>query len=335
MDINTVAFELLAGLLAVYAALDGFDLGVGVLSLFARSKEERDYYLAAVAPVWDGNEVWLLASGNVLFGAFPVVFATVFSGFYLALVLVLLALVARAVSIEFRELRHTSRWIRTWDWAFGVGSLVPALLFGVAVGNVLRGLPIGPDFSWRGSFVGLFNPYALLVGLVSCAFFVMHGALYLRRKTSGELSSHLARIAFGASLAFIALYFAATAATAYVAPALFRKTGSPSFWALTLLLLATLTTVPVATRAGRAALAFTASAATVALMVALAAFSVYPLLVPSSLGNELSLTIYNAASTAGTLRTMLLVAFAGLPFIVGYTVVVYRVFRGPARPAEE
>jgi cytochrome bd ubiquinol oxidase subunit II len=334
MDLNTCAFLLLAVLLATYAMLDGFDLGVGVLSLFARSEEERTLYVASVGPVWDGNEVWLLVSGNVLFGAFPAAFALVFSGFYLAFVLVLLGFIARGVSIEFRRLHPSSRWTRTWGWAFGLGSLAPAVLLGVTAGNLLRGAPIGPGFAWRGSFLALLNPYALLCGLLSCAFFVTHGALYLRRKTSGELSGRLGRIAFGASLAFIGLYVAATGATAYVAPARFQKTGSPVFWGLTLLLVGALAATPIATRAGRTALALAASSATVALMVLLAAFSIHPLLVPSSLGLELSLDIYNAASTSGTLRTMLLVALVGLPIIACYTVFVYRVFAGPARPAE-
>jgi cytochrome d ubiquinol oxidase subunit II len=335
MDLNTTAFLLLAGLLAVYAILDGFDLGVGILSLFARSKAERDLHVAAVGPVWDGNEVWLLASGNVLFGAFPAVFATVFSGFYLGLVLVLLALVARAVSIEFRLLHPSTPWLRTFDLCFGLGSLVPALLFGVAVGNVLRGVPIGPDFAWQGSFLGLLNPYALLVGLVGCAFFVMHGALYLRGKVPGDLADRMRRIALASYAVFVALYAVATVMTTRVSPGLFAKAGSPLFVALTALLAAALAAIPIATVAGRVNLAFAASSATIALAVLLAALSSHPVLVSSTLGAGLSLTIYNAASTPGTLRVMLGIAFAGVPLIAAYTFAIYRVFRGQARPHAE
>ncbi|MFL5262009.1 MAG: cytochrome d ubiquinol oxidase subunit II [Anaeromyxobacteraceae bacterium] len=331
MDLNTMAFLLLAALLATYAVLDGFDLGVGILSLFARSKEERDLHVAAIGPVWDGNEVWLLASGNVLFGAFPAVFATVFGGFYLALVLVLVALVARAVSIEFRLLHPSTPWLRTFDLCFGLGSLVPAVLFGVAVGNVLRGVPLGPDLEWRGSFLGLLNPYALLVGLVGCAFFVMHGALYLRGKVPAELGDRLRRIALASHAAFVALYAAATLLTIRGSPALFAKAGSPLFVALVALLALALAAIPIATAAGRVRLAFAASSATIALVIMLAALSLHPVLVPSTLGAGLSLTIYNAASTPGTLRAMLAIACAGVPLIAAYTFAIYRVFRGQAR----
>ena len=335
MDLHTTAFLLLAALLSVYAILDGFDLGVGILSLFARSKAERGLHVAAIGPVWDGNEVWLLASGNVLFGAFPVAFATVFGGFYLPLVFVLLALIARAVSIEFRLLHASSRWLRTFDLGFGLGSLVPALLFGVAVGNVLRGVPVGPGFAWQGSFVGLLNPYALLVGLVACAFFVMHGALYLRGKVEGALADRMRRIALAAHAVFVALYAAATVMTTRVSPGLFAKAGSPLFLTLCALLAAALAAIPLATAVGKVKLAFAASSATIALAVLLAALSAHPVLVPSTLGAGLSLTIYNAASTPGTLRAMLAIACAGVPLIAGYTFAIYRVFRGPARPLAE
>src|SRR5512142_1097512 len=144
MDLNTVWFVLIGVLLTGYAVLDGFDLGVGVLHLFARGEEERRIHINAIGPVWDGNEVWLLTGGGALFAAFPVVYATVFSGFYLALMLLLLALIARAVAMEFRALVPSPAWVRVWDWAFGLGSLLPGILLGVALGNVLRGVPIGP-----------------------------------------------------------------------------------------------------------------------------------------------------------------------------------------------
>ena len=334
MDLNTVWFLLVAVLVAGYAVLDGFDLGVGALSLVARSKEERDLHVAAIAPVWDGNEVWLLTGGGALFAAFPAVYATVFSGFYLALMLLLVALIARAVSIEFRLLLPGPRWIRVWDWAFGLGSLLPSILFGVAVGNVLRGVPLGPDAEWRGSFWGLLNPYAILVGLVSFVLFVMHGALYLRMKTGGALSDRLGRVAQGAFAALAVLYALATAATAVISPLLFEKAGTPLFWALTAVLGAALAAIPLATRAGRKGRAFAASCTAVAVMILVTAYSAYPVLVPSTLGPDLSLTIYNASSTPRSLWVMLVIALVGMPVMLAYTVGVYWIFRGPARPAE-
>lgn len=332
MDVNTIAFSLLAALLAVYAMLDGFDLGVGVLSLAARSAEERDLHVAAVGPVWDGNEVWLLACGNVLLGAFPAVFATIFGGFYLALVLVLLALVARGVSIEFRA-HAPPRWTRTFDLGFGVGSLVPAVLFGVAVGNVVRGVPIGEGFTWQGSFLGLLNPYALLAGALSCAFFVMHGALFLAGKTEGDLARRVRRGALGAHAVFVALLAASAVATAFVAPDRLLDAGTPARLVPAGLLAVALCAIPVATRAGRTGLAFAASCATIGLLVLLAALSMYPVIVPSSLGDGLSLDIYNSATTPGTIRLMLAIAAVGVPLIAGYTIAIYRIFRGPVRVA--
>ncbi len=333
MDLNTVWFLLVGVLIAGYAVLDGFDLGVGTLSLFARSREERDLYVAAIGPVWDGNEVWLLTGGGALFAAFPIVYATVFSGFYLALMLLLVALVARAVSLEFRALVPSAGWTKAWDLAFGLGSLLPSVLFGVAVGNILRGVPVGPgpEFPWQGSFLGLLNPYSVLVGLASCAFVVMHGAIYLRMKTDGDLADRLGKIALRAFAAFLALYAAATAATLAVSPFLFRRTSSPVFWIPAALLAAAIVATPVTVWAGRKGLAFVASSATIVLMIAVAAVSAYPVLVPSSRALANSLTIYNSSSTPRTLATMLVIALLGVPIMLGYTAFVYRVFKGKVR----
>lgn len=331
MDLNTILFVLLGMMITGYAILDGFDLGVGALSLFARSGEERDLHFASIGPVWDGNQVWLLATGNVLFGGFPLVFTTVFSGFYVALMLLLAALVARAVAMEFRHMHSSLRWTRCWDWASGIGCLSASVILGVAVGNVLRGLPIGPGFVWKGSFLGLLNPYAILIGLVSCALFVMQGAVYLWIKTEGELSDRFSRIALRAYGVLVLLYCVATAATGYVSPFLFRKVGSPVFWSLVALLIGALASIPPAIRAGRKRAAFLSSSATIALMIVVSLFSAYPVLVPSSFGSGLSLTIYNAASTQGTLVSVLVVALVGLPIMLGYTFAIYRVFRGPTR----
>jgi cytochrome d ubiquinol oxidase subunit II len=337
MDLNTIWFLLIGVLIAGYAVLDGFDLGVGALSLFARSTEERDLHVASIGPVWDGNEVWLLTGGGALFAAFPIVYATVFSGFYLALMLLLVALIARAVSMEFRGLGQSPAWTRAWDWAFGVGSLLPIILFGVAVGNVLRGVPIGagPEFPWQGSFLGLLNPYAVLVGLTSCAFFLMHGAIFLRMKTDGELSDRLGKIALFAYVAFVALYAAATAATVAISPFLFGKVGNPLFLAVAGLLAASIVAIPVLVRGGRKGLAFVASSAAITFMVLVTAISAYPVLVPSSTALANSLTIYNSSSTPRTLATMLVIALVGVPIMLGYTILVYRVFRGKARMPEE
>ena len=332
MDLNTTWFLLVGVLIAGYAVLDGFDLGVGVLHLFARDEDERRVHMRAIGPVWDGNEVWLLTGGGALFAAFPVVYATVFSGFYLALMLVLFALIARAVALEFCGAVDAPRWRRAWDWSFGLGSLLPALLFGVAVGNVLRGVPITAEMNWAGSFLGLLNPYAILVGLVSLSLFVMHGALWLRLKATGALADRMARWALRAWSAFVVIYGAATAMTFVSAPHLFAGvTRRPLFWALLVVLAAALAAVPWATRRGKELQAFLASAAVIVAMIGLCAVSLYPRLVPSSLGLDHSLTIYNSSSTPRTLTVMLVVALIGMPLVLGYTAVIYRIFRGKVR----
>jgi len=331
VDINTILFALLGVLMTGYAVLDGFDLGVGTLSLFIRSEEERRLYITSIGPVWDGNQVWLLTTGNVLFCAFPLAFTTVFSGFYLALILLLVALGARAVATEYRFEYTSSRWVWFWDRAFGVGSLFSAVILGVALGNVLRGLPIGPGFVWKGSFLGLLNPYAIWIGLLSCALFVMHGALYLGMKTEGEVSHRNSRIALRAYVVFLSLYCVAAAATVHTSPFLFRKADSPAFWGLTALLVTALAAVPIMIRARRRGAAFIASSATIALMIVVTAWATYPMLVQSNLDPELSLTIYNAASAPGTLAAVLVIACIGMPIMLGYTFAVYWIFRGPTR----
>ena len=329
MDLNTTWFLLVGVLIAGYAVLDGFDLGVGVLHLFARSEEERRLHLQSIGPFWDGNEVWLLTGGGALFAAFPNVYATVFSGFYLALMLLLLALIARAVSVEFRGLQEAPAWRSAWDVAFGVGSLLPSVLFGVAVGNVLRGVPVTPEGEWAGSFLGLLNPYAVLVGLVSLSFFTLHGALYLRMKVGGALHERMGRWIPRLWGAFAALYAAATAATAVVSPSLFEGVLRKPLWIVpAVLVVASCAAIPVFHRAGREGLAFVASSATIVFAILAAAASMFPRLVPSSLGLEHSLTIYNAASTPKTQGVMLVIALLGMPLVLGYTIWVYRTFRG-------
>ncbi len=336
MDLNTAWFLLIWVLLAGYAVLDGFDLGVGVLHLFARSDGERRLYTSAIGPVWDGNEVWLLTGGGALFAAFPVVYATVFSSFYLAMMMMLFALIFRAVSLEFRGQVDSPGWRRGWDLAFGLGSLIPAILFGVAVGNILRGIPIQADGVATVPFLSLLNPYALLIGAVSLAMFVMHGAAFLAVKTEGALQQRLSRWTTGAWVAFVALYLVATVATALVSPFLFDGISShPLCWVFLPLLLAAAIYVPVANRAGRFLRAFLASSVAIAALVGLTAASLFPRLVPSSLDLGSSLTAYNASSSPRTLTVMLVIALIGMPIVIAYSIYLYKVFAGKVIITEE
>ncbi len=329
MDLNTIWFLLVGVLIGGYAVLDGFDLGVGVLHLFTRDERERRLQMNAIGPVWDGNEVWLLTGGGALFAAFPAVYATVFSGFYLAFVALLVALILRAVSFEFRGKVDAPGWRRAWDLAFGVGSLVPALLYGVAVGNVLRGLELGPAGEPAFTFPSLLNPYALLIGVLGLALFVLHGATYLGAKADGALQARARRIAWWSWIAVIALFAVATVASVAAAPFLFDGwLTRPLTWALLVLLLPACVAGPVAVRRTRFDRAFAASAIAILAIIGLAAEGMFPRLVPVRPDLAASLTIYNASSTPRTLTAMLVIALVGMPIVIAYTIWIYRTFRG-------
>jgi len=336
IDLNTTWFILIGVLFTGYAILDGFDFGVGVLHLFARNNNERRIYMNSIGPVWDGNEVWLLTGGGALFAAFPIVYATVFSGFYLAMMLILAALIFRAVSLEFRGKVDSPSWQRFWDWSFGLGSLLPSVLFGVAVGNILRGIPIDKSAVFVGSFLELLNPYSILIGILSLAMFTMHGALYLTLKTDGELRDKMTRWASGSWIGFIVVYLLATIYTFFEAGFLFEGIlSAPLFWILFLLLLAAIVYIPIGIKSGRYFRTFLASSVTITCMIGLAAVSLFPNLVPSNIDLSYSLNIYNASSTPRTLTVMLIMALIGMPIVIGYTTYIYRVFKGKTVIADD
>ena len=199
MDLNLFWFIMLGILLGGYAVLDGFDLGVGILHPLAKTDEERRLFLNSIGPFWDGNEVWLVVFGGALFAAFPDAYATAFSGFYLPFMLLIFCLIFRAVSIEFRSKYHSPLWRKTWDYAFFLASLIATFLFGLAVGNCMQGIPVGADKEFSGTLGDLFNPYSLLVGILSIAAFAMHGSIFFiftlrgsyKRKNSSHNLAHL------------------------------------------------------------------------------------------------------------------------------------------------
>lgn len=328
-----VWFILFTVLIIGYAILDGFDLGVGVIQLFTKDENERRIQINSVGPVWDGNEVWLLTGGGALFAAFPPVYATVFSGFYLALILLLLFLIFRAVSFEFRKFSETSEAKRKWDLAFALGSTVPALLFGIAFGNILRGLPIKlieGTIESQITFLGLLNPYALLVGFTGFAMFVMHGAIYLTMKTENKHLEKIVKWANGGWIAFVALYALSTIFSFFAAPYLFEGLLSNIlFWIFFIILFLSVIYIPIALKSKKFGLAFLASAITIAMVISLSALSLYPRLVPSNIDlANYSLTIFNASSTERTLETMLIIALIGVPIVLVYTIWIYRIFKG-------
>jgi len=331
-DLRVVWFVLVGALLTGYAILDGFDLGVGALHLFTKTDAERRLLLNAIGPVWDGNEVWLVTSGGALFAAFPVVYATVCSGFYLAFMLLLAALIFRAVAIEFRSKQPMRWWRQWWDVSFSVSSVLCALLIGVALGNIVRGVPIGADGEFAGGFATLINPYALLVGVTTVALFAMHGAIFLTMKTEPPLHDVVRRWVRGTMIAFIICYAMTTIATLVYLPHMAEPFARhPALFALPLLNVLAIANVPREIHHGRDMRAFLSSCAAIAALLLLAGVGMFPNLVRSSPLPEHSLTIYNAASSTKTLGIMLVVALLGMPMVIGYTICIYWIFRGKVR----
>jgi cytochrome d ubiquinol oxidase subunit II len=329
MDLNTLWFGLLGVLLAGYAILDGFDLGVGMLHLGARSDTERRIFMNSIGPLWDGNEVWLVTFGGALFAAFPHAYATVFSAFYVPFMVLLFALIFRAVSMEFRSKRASPSWRRAFDAGFFVSSSLATFLFGVAVGNSMMGIPIGADMEFHGGLLDLLRPYGLLVGALTVATFLMHGSIYLYMKTDGELQARIHRWMWWTFFTFLGMYALVTLVTLFTIPhavANFRK--FPLAWVVVLLNALAVANIPRAIHKGKPLYAFISSSATIAALVFLFGMALFPNLAFSSLNPEWSLTIYNAASSQKTLAIMRNIAAIGMPFVLAYTVVIYWTFRG-------
>ncbi len=329
MDLNIFWFFTLGVLLAGYAILDGFDLGVGILHLAVRKDEERRILLNSIGPLWDGNEVWLVTFGGALFAAFPHAYATAFSGFYTAFMVLLFALIFRAVSIEFRSKRESKAWRGFWDAAFCGASAVATFLFGVAVGNSMRGLPIGADHEFVGKFLDLLSPYSLLVGVFAVATFAMHGAIYLYLKTEGDLQRRIHGWIWRAFGLFLVTYILTTIYTLVAMPAAVRNFEEiPGAWAVVLLNVLAIANIPRAIFLNKPLYAFVSSSCTIAALTFLFGFALFPNLIVSSLDPAWNLTIYNAASSQKTLAIMRIIAFLGMPFVLSYTAIIYWIFRG-------
>jgi len=331
VDLNLLWFILLGVLLAGYAILDGFDLGVGIMHLTARDDYERRLMINSIGPLWDGNEVWLVTFGGAMFAAFPNAYATVFSGFYVAFMILLFALIFRAVSIEFRGKRDSHAWKKFWDYSFFGASFLATFLFGCAAGNILIGLPISAEGVYTGSFFGLLRPYPILVGLLTVAFAVMHGAIYLYLKMEGEMQQFIHRWmwrGFGFTLIF---YMLATIFLLANRPRIAENFHDhPWAWTMIVLLVLAFANIPRAIYLNRPFAAFLSSCFTILTLVFLFSFSLFPNLVISNTP-EYSLTISNAASSHKTLGIMAVIALIGMPFVLAYTTAIYWAFRGKTR----
>lgn len=328
MTLQIIWFVLVVVLLAGYSILDGFDLGIGMLTPFVtRSETEKRVLFNAVGPFWDGNEVWLVTGGGALFAAFPPVYATVFSGFYLPLMLVLFALIFRAVALEFRSLEPERR--RLWEWAFALGSAVPSLLYGVALGNLLQGIPLDLRGDYIGGFFTLLRPFPLLLGILSVLAFLMQGSAYGALRATGELRSRLIRVHRTTRYFLIVLLAVAVVVGAFLVPgAVYRFLP----WLFVALTIAAWAAGRVALKHDRDGAGFLFSSMVVAGMWGIMAASQFPLLVRASNVPTRGLGISGASSSQLTLRVMLIIAGVGMPIVIAYTIWVYRMFRGRISP---
>ena len=334
MTLNTAWFLLLAFMLAGYAVLDGFDLGIGAIHLLVgRNRDDRTRLIDTIGPVWNGNEVWLLGAGGALVAAFPNLYAASFSGFYLALMLVLWLLLLRGIGIEFRHQIHHPLWEDFWDVVFSIASVLLALLFGVALGNVLRGVPFEANGEFRGSFSVLLNGFSILAGVLSVVTLAMHGACWAALKTEGPLQARARQSASIGWWASLALLVAMIGASFLVRPD-FTRNFTTHAWLLAVPLLTVGAFAGARASIGRNDLrAFLCSSAYVAGILASISAGLYPALLPATPGSASpGLDIYNAAAPHSSLRTALVVYLVGLAIVSVYLVTTYRVWRGKTRP---
>ncbi|MEU9955566.1 cytochrome d ubiquinol oxidase subunit II [Streptomyces sp. NPDC050982] len=321
MELHDVWFVLIAVLWTGYFFLEGFDFGIGVLTkLLARDRAEKRVLINTIGPVWDGNEVWLLSAGGATFAAFPEWYATLFSGFYLPLLLILVCLIVRGVAFEYRAKRPEEQWQRNWENAIFWTSLLPAFLWGVAFGNIVRGVKIDRDFEYVGNLWDLLNPYAILGGLVTLSLFTFHGAVFAALKTLGDIRERARKLALGLGLvtAVLALAFL-----------LWTQADNGDGKSLVALIVAVVALVAAigANQMGREGWAFALSGLTIVAAVAMLFLSLFPNVMPSSLNDEWSLTVTNASSSPYTLKIMTWCAVIATPVVMLYQGWTYWVFR--------
>jgi len=321
-----VGFALIA-----YVILDGFDLGVGMLHLFTKKDEERRIFLNAIGPVWDGNEVWLVIVGGALFAGFPEAYASMFSGFYDLAMIFLVALIFRAVAIEFRSKQQSPLWRRIWDGVFAFASFGIAMGAGVVLGNLILGLPLNAQHDFSVSLSALLTPYPLLVGCLAVSLLVMHGAIYLVMKTEGALHDQIRKWVLRSMFVFAFFYFITTCATLIYLPFMTERFREYPLVGLSVVFaFLAFASIPRLFTKGKDGKAFLASCFGITALLGLFGLGTYPYLVRST-DSQYSLTLYNAASSLLTLKILLLVVILGVPLVLGYGIYIYRTFRGKVR----
>ncbi|MFD9716644.1 cytochrome d ubiquinol oxidase subunit II [Streptomyces sp. NPDC059076] len=321
MELHDVWFVLIAVLWIGYFFLEGFDFGVGVLTkLLARDRRERRVLINTIGPVWDGNEVWLLSAGGATFAAFPEWYATLFSGFYLPLLIILVCLIVRGVSFEYRHKRPEDRWQTNWEHAIFWTSLIPAFLWGVAFGNIVRGVKIDAEMEYVGNFFDLLNPYSLLGGLVTLSLFTFHGAVFVALKTVGDIRTRARALALKLGLATAVL------ALGFLIWTQLNHGDGTSLVAMVIAVVALVVAI-AANQRGREGWSFAFSGVTIIAAVAMLFLTLFPNVMPSTLNDAWSLTVTNASSTPYTLKIMTWCAGIATPVVLLYQGWTYWVFR--------
>jgi cytochrome d ubiquinol oxidase subunit II len=332
-DLEFGWFTIFVILIIGYAILDGFDLGVGMLHLFAKNDQERRIMLNSIGPVWDGNEVWLVTAGGALFAGFPDIYATMLSAFYMPVMMLLFGLILRAVAIEFRSKQPMKWWRWTWDIIFFLGSILISFILGMTVGNLIRGIPLDANKEFIGTIGTIFHPYACLVGLLTLSLFAMHGSIYILMKTEGEFHAKMRSRTNPCIIFFIIMYAVTTMATLIYMPHMIQTFHDrPVFFAIAILNILLVANIPREIYHGHDARAFASSCLNIVCLLVLYAIGTYPNVIRSiDDPHHLSLTIYNSASSKFTLEILFIIAVIGIPLVVVYTMAVYYIFHGKVK----
>ncbi len=331
MDLNILWFILLTVLFSGFFFLEGFDYGVGMLLPFvAKTDNERRAVINTIGPVWDGNEVWMITAGGAMFAAFPHMYATLFSGFYVALIFMLIGLIIRGVAFEFRSKRDDPAWRSSWDWAIYYGSLLPALLWGVAVANLMRGVAIGSDLNYYGGLAPLLNPYSMFGGVVFLGLFLIHGASFLGIKLEGDLKDRVKKLSGKIWIAVVILTVLFLVWTYFATDIL----NNPGYDGMIPAILAAIALLAYGWfhRQDKEGLTFICGGLVIILTTVMVFSGLFPRLMISTLDPTYSLTIYNASSSPYTLKVITIVAVIFLPLVLAYQGWTYWIFRKRLSP---
>lgn len=332
LDLPTWWFLVIGGLITGYGVLDGFDLGAGALHLFFNKEESRRTALNAIGPVWDGNEVWLVIAGGALFAGFPLVYGVLLSTFYIPFMLFLVALIFRAISIEFRSKEPWRWWRKMWDISYMASSTFITLLLGLILGNLIQGLPFNEKHEFTGDLLTFFNPYAILIAVTTLSLFMMHGAIYLTMKTENRLYAKLTVLVNNCNKFFILCFILTSMATLIYIPHMTQEFKRyPWLFALPLAAVLAVLNLKRNIDSRKYFTAFIFSSITTSILLILFAIGLFPNIIISSTNPAYNISIYKAASSATSLRIMLVMAAIGTPLVLSYTLFVFWTFRGKVK----